>query len=487
MTNYFIGIGGSGAKVLESLVHLCAAGMMPGTKNDELFVLDMDPDNGNGNLNRAKDLFDWYKNVTKLQFGETDLMKTKLDESQPVSYYFSPVDQGAKDLDTVVEAFKYEEEPLGKLFQVLYTKEERNTDLGIGFRGHPAIGAAVLAKNLRSNSNVSEEWTLFVNKVKTEAKTNKVRIFLAGSIFGGTGAAGVPNVAKLLRDIFAEAQVDNNVVIGGGLVLPYFSAEPTEEQRKETGMCVTSADFVPNTQAALKYYYLKMKSEPMYNSLYLIGSEDSSKKIGEFSAGAQSQKNDAHVVDLYTALAALDFFGRDPNPIDKPQCYYTGYDGDGVGWNDLPSPNGDKELDKRRFTQLLRFAMAYREIVCTSLPGLKDGSIPDYQYPWYKKFRKQGNFDLHDGSVVDFEKYIMAFLEWSRQIGVRNPGLIDANMFKEDWRIDWTRFTNGIGGEMSLDMNTINKRFSDYKCGDQQAKDFGQLLRVLYDSCKTAN
>ena len=51
MGYYAIGVGGTGAKCLESLIHLSAAGMMP--KSDELHVLFVDPDTSNGSRARG--------------------------------------------------------------------------------------------------------------------------------------------------------------------------------------------------------------------------------------------------------------------------------------------------------------------------------------------------------------------------------------------------------------------------------------------------
>ena len=45
MGYYAIGIGGTGAKCLESLIHLAAAGMMP---DGDLHLLFVDPDTSNG-------------------------------------------------------------------------------------------------------------------------------------------------------------------------------------------------------------------------------------------------------------------------------------------------------------------------------------------------------------------------------------------------------------------------------------------------------
>lgn len=486
MTNYFIAIGGSGSKVLESLVHLCAAGLMPGDGTEDLYVMGIDPDNGNGNLNRAKDTYNCYKRLKNLKFGYTNLMKTPVSGKQPDNYFFSPVDEGANTLDAVMDYHRYADTPIGRLYEVLYTKEERNEKLDVGFRGHPAIGAAVLAKNLHTSTENSVSWKEFTEKVVTEAATDKVKIFLAGSIFGGTGAAGVPNVARLLKNKFIEAKVWDNVVIGGGLVLPYFYCMPSEEEKQTAGMCVTSREFIPNTQAALNYYALKMGTEPMYHSLYLVGYEDNSKEIGQFSPGAQSQKNDAHVVDLYTALAALHFYGSAPNPIDDAKCYYTGYNGNVIGWNDLPSASGSKEADKSRLAQFIRFALSYQSLVRYYLIQLKSGTVNDYMFPWYKKFRKYGDFNLADDDYDNFNRYMSNFLEWARQISLCNNYFFDPSVFigaGNDIDVNRESFTRCIGGENSITMEQINDRLCKYRCDDFNAQGFGQLMRVLYDSC----
>ena len=44
-------LGGTGAKCLESIIHLAAAGMMP---VEDLYVLFVDSDTANGSLGRAQ-------------------------------------------------------------------------------------------------------------------------------------------------------------------------------------------------------------------------------------------------------------------------------------------------------------------------------------------------------------------------------------------------------------------------------------------------
>ena len=48
MKNFLIGIGGTGAKCIEHLVHSCSSGLGP----DKLWVGMVDQDEANGNVNK---------------------------------------------------------------------------------------------------------------------------------------------------------------------------------------------------------------------------------------------------------------------------------------------------------------------------------------------------------------------------------------------------------------------------------------------------
>ena len=57
----YIGIGGTGARCLEAVLHLCAAGA-PGMPQ-RLVPLLVEPDSSNGNLTRTQSLLTWYRQV----------------------------------------------------------------------------------------------------------------------------------------------------------------------------------------------------------------------------------------------------------------------------------------------------------------------------------------------------------------------------------------------------------------------------------------
>ena len=50
MKNFIIGIGGTGAKCLEQLIHCCSTGLGP----DQLWAGMVDQDEANGNVSRTK-------------------------------------------------------------------------------------------------------------------------------------------------------------------------------------------------------------------------------------------------------------------------------------------------------------------------------------------------------------------------------------------------------------------------------------------------
>ena len=101
------------------------------------------------------------------------------------------------------------------LFEVLYSEKERDTELDKGFRGHPSIGASVMAQTVLGNA---EPWKTFRDLVNADMNP---KVFLAGSIFGGTGASGFPTIAKLIKNELKAVKVKTQ--IGGALVLPYFT------------------------------------------------------------------------------------------------------------------------------------------------------------------------------------------------------------------------------------------------------------------------
>lgn len=337
--NYLIGIGGTGARVVEAVVHCCAAGRGP----DELTIFLVDPDEGNGNLSRTKSLLTQYQACqqayTQRSGEHVPLFRTRL--RTPETLVWSIFEEKNATLGGFVNLHNLrenaEDRPLADFISVLFTREELDTELNEGFRGHPSIGAVVMA----TPDPQAEPWKTFWDDVAACQAPHEARVFLVGSIFGGTGAAGVPTFGA--RDMIKQnpaALVDggtSKVLLGGALVLPYFTFESPEAPPVGADgtpeMYVTPADFPIATQAALQFYNEK---DLGFDQMYLLG-DSLAQRVGRFSHGNQGQENRPHYIELVSALAAFDFFGQpDVPPGTEPAYFYAARDGRPVDWAALP-------------------------------------------------------------------------------------------------------------------------------------------------------
>lgn len=431
MSYYAFGIGGTGAKCIESLVHVAAAGLIPGS--EDLNVLFVDPDGANGSLGRATSLLKNYRECRLGKVGAEDLFKTKIeplrskdaDENEP--YFWSPLNGGKHQLDSFYSSTLLNDET-SHLFNILFTPEEQQTNLDFGFRGRPAIGAAVMATAV--DFQRSEPWTTIRQQMEADVGNSRpVKIVLFGSIFGGTGASGFPTIGKIIRDWVDQLRsgASNAVDLGGVLLLPYFSFPPVDGK----GVAANSDDFLLNTQAALQYYANK-NNLGVFDRTYLLGSEERI-RMREAEVGGRLQENDPHFIELYAALAAIDFFGADCET--QPQFILAARtDRDGLGWNDLPNST---EVQKK-LMHLGRFSFSFLNTYFPTIRNIVETGN-GYKAPWYIQFFKYRKVPVRDqlqGKIGDFHNYCNRFLLWlanlefsvSENLSSR-PNLIDSSSF----------------------------------------------------------
>ena len=480
MGYYFISIGGSGAKVLESLTHLCAAGAMP--TRDKLNILAIDPDAGNGNLERTSTTLHNFDTFQNMGVGEdTPLFKTKVSLVDP--FPWKPVDVDMT-LDDLMGFQIYGSSPLGSLYQVLYTRKERATRLNEGFRGHPSIGAAVLAKRYILHEDRHTQWTDFIQKIRGDTGGGSdVKIFLAGSVFGGTGAAGIPTISRLLRNSLKDKK--DKISIGVALILPYFSFVPTGDSKD---LFARSENFLTNTKAALKYYAQK---DNVFNAMYFVGDSHVT-QVKDFSVGASTQRNDAHIVDFYAALAAIDFFAQPVTDTPEFKCISHG-ESDRFNWTDFPTLKevtnesaGDLEL-RKRFVQFARFIFAYVRFVKPVLQELLEGRRQSYQYPWFVDYFS--GVEINRSEIKNFEDYVESFVLWLKQLESlpgREISLIKNSMFIAEPAqiIRPEEFKSCDGSETDLTLHEIWYRLSESYSFNSSTGGFGRFLRRLYEACR---
>jgi hypothetical protein len=463
---YYIGVGGTGARVAEALVHLCAAGLGP----DELFLMLVDPDAGNGNLARTSELISRYQDV-QLQITTradgVDLFKTKIVTPDPVVWTI--FDQQNQTLEGFIELSSLDASvtPLKHFAELLFTEGDLSEKLNEGFRGRPAIGAVVMSQ---PNAEVPP-WNRFWEEIGKVNRANEAKVFVVGSIFGGTGAAGIPTLgaAAVLRD---KASLDgegerSKIYLGACLVLPYFTFDQTIPQEEKSRLFIKAEDFPLATSTALYYYLTKQLS---YDEFYLLG-DSGGEVVGKFGAGAAGQKNRAHYVELGAALGALDFYARgEPTPTREKQYFISARDGDNVGWDALPCGRqanlvGEAQAMVRfRLTAATMFFYSIATYGREALAAMSGaGAIPP---TWFDHFMgKRGTEEqrldpLNAGQqemIRRLDTFGERFLHWLRDINAdRNVSLLKVNALLDESGalVPWKSAPVGqLAGDNSSNLN----------------------------------
>lgn len=305
MANLFIfGIGGSGSRVLRSLVMLLSSGI--DINADRIIPLIIDTDKNNGDLSRFKELNEFYRKINSGLYHN-------IDKNNYRDHFFRREIEEVKVLNIGELEYKSLHEMLnyGKLGQIglsktkylidlLFEENELTKNLDKGFYGKPNIGSIVLRDIV-----ASETFQEFTQQIASGD-----RIFIISSIFGGTGAAGYPLLLKLFRDPnqeFNNVNFINNAIIGGLTVLPYF--EVTAKEYTEGSSCINSATFITKTKAALSYYDSNIQN--LVNFQYYI--TDPVKSTFDNIEGGAKQKNNSHFVEFAAASSIIHFMNQNIN------------------------------------------------------------------------------------------------------------------------------------------------------------------------------
>ncbi len=290
----------------------------------------------------------------------------------------------------------------------MFSEEEAKTNLDKGFRGRPSIGSVVMANSV--NLDKVEPWKTLQAKMKGDAGSGQIpKIMIFGSIFGGTGAAGFPTIARLLKNWTNSIGKDYPLQIGGVLCLPYFSFDDSRFDKNE--LHVKSENLVLNTQAALRYYQQQNFHENI-NVTYLLGADDQ-RQMPVASTGSSDQKNPAHWIELCAALAAIDFY-RNDNTKREPYQLLARQSSGNLLWSDLP----DREIVQDKLLHLARFSFAFLSDYYPRLRELYQNR-KTYRATWYVHFFENKKVNLansFDNELKFVKQFCEKFLFWFANI-----------------------------------------------------------------------
>jgi len=334
---FVIAIGGTGMRCLESFTHLCAIGMFD---NQEIEVLTLDTDQTNGNKGRVESLIDLYNRIKTSDntIGGTPNANTffsaKLNLYKYYTNYSSVGRESYKNI-TKISSGSPKEQKANKLVSDLFLDNNsvQEFNLAHGYRAQTHLGSMLMyhgiieaARNLAKGKDVQiqeRELESFISKLEKAAAN--ARVFIFGSIFGGTGASSIPVIPKALQDFVkirsgGTSSIDfTKAKFGSTLLTEYFTfnkPDDKQKQTKEDSVIADSSFFPLNSQAALQFYQSDPTVQKSYKILYHIGWPIESKKIDDENSGHKTitggatQKNPCHITELLCACAAYDFFIR---------------------------------------------------------------------------------------------------------------------------------------------------------------------------------
>lgn len=329
---FVIGIGGTGMRCLESFVHLCAIGMFD---NQEINVLTLDTDATNGNLERVRNLIGLYSDIKSgaTKDGGTPNNNTffsaKLNLYGFNTDYNSPSRSTYRNISRLTEGeSSRQNKMLSDLFLDNSSVQEFN--LAHGYRAQTHLGSHLMyhgiveaARNLAAGGDVSsaeKDLDEFIQKISKAGE--EARVFIFGSVFGGTGASSIPVIPTALSDAMkvrsqGKSPLDvTKVKFGSTLLTEYFSFKKPDqgEMATKANSVIADSSFFPlNSQAALQFYQGDPTVQNVYKRLYHVGWPLESKSMDKKGAnktitGGATQKNPCHFVELVCACAAMDFF-----------------------------------------------------------------------------------------------------------------------------------------------------------------------------------
>lgn len=414
---FVIAIGGTGMRCLESFVHLCAIGMFD---NQEIEILTLDTDQTNGNMGRVWHLIDTYNKIKSSDSAKVDggnpntdtffsaklnLFKfyTNYNDASRISY------QNLSKLSDGSEEVRKHNQMLSDLF--LDKESVQKFHLDHGYRAQTHLGSHLMyhgiieaARRLAEGKDVGEpekNLELFLGKLQKSGENS--RVFVFGSVFGGTGASSIPVIPVAFRDaIFIRSgekeTLDlSKVKFGSTLLTEYFSFKKPDmaEMKEEKDKIIADSSFFPiNSQAALQFYQSDPTVQSVYKRMYHVGWPLESKTLGNTSnpstiTGGQNQKNGCHIAELTCACAAYDFFTLKEISNDKVAYFFKSIDYNQNTFNfsgsDLVGTSGNIFMNKLgSFLSFAHIALSYKEAssgnlgVKAFLTQLGDNKIPDY-------------------------------------------------------------------------------------------------------------
>lgn len=434
---FVIAVGGTGMRCLEAFTHLCAIGMFD---DQEIEILTLDTDQNNGNKSKVENLIHLYSRIKSSEGKSNPNSNTFFSAKLNLHRFWTNYEGAGREnyrniskLNTGTLEQQEENKLLSDLFLDQGSVQEFN--LAHGYRAQTHLGSHLMyhgiieaAKSLAAGKDVKvEEKELEAFLGKLSKSGSEARVFIFGSVFGGTGASSIPVLPKAFKDAIeirsgGKTTLDlSKTKFGSTLLTEYFSfkkPDMSQMSTKDDSVVADSAFFPLNSQAALHFYQNDPTVQSTYKRLYHIGWPNESKPLGKENndektiTGGANQKNPCHITEMICACAAYDFFTRNDG-FDNPKAEYVykaiEYDKSTFNF-DFKDFVGDENKAGDIFANRLGAFLSFAHIVLTKngaatkdekgtkafINFLKDQKVPEY-------------IPISDDETIEIDNYMKEF------------------------------------------------------------------------------
>ena len=477
-----IGIGGTGIRAAHTALHLLASDVYKSKEVKEVVhFIALDKDTNNGNAQDAGETHAYFQGasafVPQLASHTFKWKDIKLDDKEG-GYLRSLAGQGVgpgekKMPEKLNRRFKETNDPL--LLNWLFSTEDQEASLEDGFKQKPAIGALYF-ETVRENFCVDALYPIFGSLQTNE----QLHVFLYGSLFGGTGAALIYQVAKCIRDTskLPRYNFPERVCIGGAMMLPYFmlpllDKDEFERRKRDNKFRLQTKDLIPIAQTALASYnamdineLVRTKENEaeagqgnvVFDALYPLGLYPQCNNISDsdegvrntdnlaattknYQSGGGQQKGRPTLVDLLAAQAMCHFFSMAdthrpskptgdlllPGEVATSNLFITRFSNDcelnSIGWGNLP----DGEVLRRQLLVMLKFSLYITTYLAPRYELAKKKEKTEYTAYLdrdYAKGRNGKNLEIAGKALESVFHYAVRFMEFLLTVATTNNGSV---------------------------------------------------------------
>lgn len=501
-----IAIGGSGARVAQSVVALAAAGFpaLLSTKEARLTVrvVDLDKDHEEGK--ELKRMIDSYTKA----FGFIWKDKVKRDKWQPLQidyeqdaqFFFETGLDSNKGSKKHIEDFvpgidNHTEADL--LLNALYSDRDRNNmDLLTGCHARPRIGS--LLWEYLYEQNKIRFWSSLCTLM---GGTDFGRVMFVGSLFGGTGASGVPTLARLFREHLKEMNCEK-YAIGMTVMAPYFYLEDEDkdwsaaelefkvefQRQKFQSKMALNYYMQPDVLADIDYVQVVGGSD---QEMYEVDDNGNKKRVKNHGDSTETPQNDpAMPAELAAAVGIFRFFtGSNQFKVEVPKG------GNDSEWGIFP----DSEQVRTSLGQLERLCLVVRDYYnpiasqhnqahfSTVMKDLWTDSDRANTDTWRSLWNGNGQKGLKH--ILDFSK---EFFQWFNEINANGVSVLKTQEYAKKLCDKAAKgATNGIdlmGVKFSKITGIMNEKASGYyskrKTKEQAEPSAEAFTLALLDACQ---